>query len=108
MLVPSYQLLQWKNSVVASAQNFVNNLQIVEKCIDDMNWKDSKYGDGKSKCSDMTQDWCQNRGDYSIEALKSCPRSCGVCKGIHFCIIKFQLSNYVIITNSYDMDTYII
>ena len=49
-----------------------NNFQIVEECIDDVNWRDSKYGDGKLKCTDMKLDWCQNNGDYSIEALKSC------------------------------------
>ena len=68
-----------------------NNFQIVEECIDDVNWRDSKYGDGKLKCSDMKLDWCQDNGDYSIEALKSCPRSCGVCKGIHFYVFKPQL-----------------
>ena len=42
---------------------------------------DNQYGDGKSSCVDMTANpgWCQNYGDYSIEAKRACPKSCGVC-----------------------------
>jgi len=53
----------------------------VIRCVDDLKWVDTKYGDGKSRCPDMTREWCQDHGDYSIEAKKACPRSCKVCQG---------------------------
>ena len=51
-------------------------------CIDDLKWVDTKYGDGKSRCPDMTKEWCQNHGDYSLEAKRACPNTCGACQGI--------------------------
>jgi len=55
-------------------------IQLGKQCIDDLRWVDTEYGDGKSRCPDMTQEWCQNHGDYSQEAKRACPRKCGVCK----------------------------
>ena len=50
------------------------------ECKDDDGWIDNKYeGDGTSKCSDMTPDWCNNHGDYSTEARRACPKTCGIC-----------------------------
>merc|ERR1712018_899832 len=51
-------------------------------CTDDPNWKDSKYGDGTSKCTDMQIDWCKPTDDYSTEAKNFCPLSCGLCSGV--------------------------
>ena len=59
--------------------SFLANLEI---CQDDQNWVDSKFGDGKGKCEDMTLDWCENQGNYSIEAKRACPKACKVCKGM--------------------------
>ena len=50
-------------------------------CKDDPTWNDAKYGDGLGKCVDMTSDWCQLHGDYSLEAQRACPKTCKVCKG---------------------------
>ena len=58
--------------------SFLANLEI---CQDDQNWVDSKFGDGKGNCKDMTIDWCENQGNYSIEAKRACPKACKVCKG---------------------------
>ena len=64
-------------------QNFLLNYDIaVIRCVDDLKWVDAKYGDGKSRCPDMTREWCQDHGDYSVEARKACPRSCKICQGI--------------------------
>ena len=60
---------------------FNENISVI-RCVDDLKWVDTKYGDGKSRCPDMTREWCQDHGDYSIEAKKACPRSCKVCQGI--------------------------
>ena len=71
--------------------SFLANLEI---CQDDQNWVDSKFGDGKGKCEDMTLDWCENQGNYSTEAKRACPKACKVCKG------KFQdLIYFLNITN---------
>ena len=52
-------------------------------CQDDPYWRDSKYGgDGNARCIDLTLDWCNNHGQYSKEAQRACPASCGLCKGI--------------------------
>ena len=52
-------------------------------CQDDPRWRDSKYGgDGNARCIDLTLDWCNNHGQYSKEAQRACPASCGLCKGI--------------------------
>ena len=29
----------------------------------------------------MTLDWCENQGNYSIEAKRACPKACKICKG---------------------------
>ena len=60
---------------------FNENVSVI-RCVDDLKWLDTKYGDGKSQCPDMTREWCQDHGDYSVEAKKACPRSCKVCQGI--------------------------
>ena len=52
---------------------------IFAACRDDPRWRDDKYGDGKDKCKDLTLDWCNNKGKYSIEAREACPKSCGLC-----------------------------
>lgn len=49
-------------------------------CKDDHNWLDSKYGDGTTGCIDLTLDWCNNHGEFSKEAQRACPVSCGRCK----------------------------
>ena len=65
--------------------------------------------DDRSGCSGWARAGYCTMDRYKSFMTKYCKLSCGVCKGINFCyIIKFQLSNYVIITNSYDMGTYII
>jgi len=56
------------------------NAPIQKLCKDDENWNDSSYGDGSTKCADMKYDWCQNFGDYSTEAKRGCPKTCGVCE----------------------------
>ena len=48
-------------------------------CEDDIDWTDFKYGDGKASCMDMTYDWCTNYGEYSHEAQRACPLTCGLC-----------------------------
>jgi len=53
------------------------------KCADDPNWRDNSYGGtGTAVCVDMKSNpsWCTNHGDYSTEARRACPVSCGVCK----------------------------
>ena len=55
------------------------NLSHLELCVDDPNWIDSKYGDGKSNCKEMSTDLCQNHFRYSFEARKACPKSCKQC-----------------------------
>ena len=59
----------------------VLNAPLSNLCEDDENWKDSDHGDGLGRCADMTEDWCQNHGDYSTEAKRACPKACGVCQG---------------------------
>jgi len=53
------------------------------RCEDDSFWKDGKHGDGKARCVDLTLDYCNNRerygDDYTEEARKNCPKSCGLC-----------------------------
>ena len=61
-------------------------------CKDDPNWDDVDYGDGKGKCVDMTTDWCQNHGEYSSEAKRACPRTCGVCEGKEINYMKRYMS----------------
>ena len=51
----------------------------VTECKDDETWTDHQYGNGKSKCPDMIPDYCNNFGEYSIEAKGACPKACGVC-----------------------------
>ena len=52
-------------------------------CEDDSFWKDSRHGDGKARCIDLTLDYCNNRerwgDDYTEEARRNCPKSCGLC-----------------------------
>ena len=75
--------------IVISTQKFSANLEI---CQDDQNWVDSKFGDGLGKCKDMTLDWCENQGNYSIEAKRACPKACKVCKGEFYDLIYFLRS----------------
>ena len=57
-----------------------NKVILISDCRDDSDWKDNRYGgDGKSRCKDLTLDWCNNHGKYSDEARRACPRSCGLC-----------------------------
>ena len=48
-------------------------------CKDEEYWTDYKHGDGKASCMDMSTNWCNNFGDYSIEARRACPVACGLC-----------------------------
>ena len=60
-------------------------------CQDDPYWRDSKYGgDGNARCIDLTLDWCNNHGEYSKEAQRACPASCGLCKGIFVTFSKLR------------------
>ena len=49
------------------------------ECKDDPDWKDNKYGNGKTKCTDIVLGDCDPADEYSIEATKFCPLACGVC-----------------------------
>jgi len=55
------------------------------RCYDDPSWTDYKYGDKNNigRCIDLTLDFCNNNakyGDnYTEEARKNCPKSCGLC-----------------------------
>ena len=70
-------------------KNFLPFSANLEICQDDQNWVDSKFGDGLGKCKDMTLDWCENQGNYSIEAKRACPKACKVCKGEFYDLIYF-------------------
>jgi len=52
-------------------------------CEDHLNWIDDQYGDGKSRCIDLTLDYCNNHNEWGMkyirEARKNCPKSCGIC-----------------------------
>jgi len=49
-------------------------------CEDDLSWVDDKYdGDGASTCADLKFKWCYNYGEYSAEARRACPKTCGLC-----------------------------
>lgn len=49
-------------------------------CEDDPDWVDDKFdGDGASTCADLKIKWCYNYGEYSAEARRACPKTCGLC-----------------------------
>jgi len=55
------------------------------RCRDDPNWTDYNYGDKNnlSKCINLTLDYCNNveayGENYTEEARRFCPKSCGLC-----------------------------
>ena len=70
-------------------------------CSDDHDWKDSEYGDGKNICRDLSLEWCENFQNYSNEAKRACPKTCGVCgRGSLKIIISFLNLLFIIETNS--------
>ena len=60
-------------------------------CGDNPNWVGNQDGEvAKTTCADMTPNYCQNYGriinqnynkdhKLSIEAIRACPKACGVC-----------------------------
>ena len=67
--------------ILIKAEIFINQIYFIgkETCEDDPKWHDTKYGDGSDRCSTMTYELCNYPGNYSSEAKRACPKSCGVC-----------------------------
>ena len=63
---------------------FITTWYTEQPCQDDLNWRDTKYGNGEDTCATMTEKMCNtpwNYGEYSAEARRACPRACRVCSG---------------------------